>query len=584
MNKVKAMAGVAKQDTESFLKALAIVILKMRDKKVKPLLPAFKAILPTAKKVVSAFKLDKEAFSVLTNRILGRPSEVRDLASTFVTSLREGLKSRIKQDTESVSLGQLDVLNAVTTLLSKPDSESAYSRLSLFVTKLNDRELNKYYTKTEKESGGSFTALFAKLEVLAKKLGAKTPYLTMEEKSKVKNPNALKDYNALRKSITDRFKHDIRSVVGEAASGKSFMLMPEFTATMEAKGYPHDFLVSRYSTVLMKSKLIGIMEDGNLTNKSGKPLSSATGAPVTGVGPGMKVEVNKNHDATLSKENRQAWVFSMLGGGSAPNRAYLLDMVRFRKGATNDKLEKVDAAEVEKWKKKWRGDTKHLGLSMLAEALYWTAGRYGSGIGSAAGERTYGMSWISGKDGAAAKVLNLSGNRVKITYPGKKGITQTHMLEPSMAQTPTDKKALLALIAYVRKARDAKREFVFLASKGKGRVAPAEFNTWFSSITGVTAHKIRHIRGTQLAIQALEIATNALKKKKTKSEKVVNDAFMDAMKVVGLQLGHVSKDKVTPNTAIKHYVLPKVMNDWYKEQGQRPPTAVSKAIESSGKE
>jgi hypothetical protein len=53
---------------------------------------------------------------------------------------------------------------------------------------------------------------------------------------------------------------------------------------------------------------------------------------------------------------------------------------------------------------------------------------------------------------------------------------------------------------------------------------------------------------------------------------------------IGAELGHMSGDKITSNTAIQNYISPEILGEFYAKLGIRPSAKVQKAIDSTKKE
>ena len=118
-----------------------------------------------------------------------------------------------------------------------------------------------------------------------------------------------------------------------------------------------------------------------------------------------------------------------------------------------------------------------------------------------------------------------------------------------------------------------------------------EFNAnrlrmYFRRVSGVpeaTPHKLRHLRGTRLAITELDLASAKLLKSRKLNQASVDTAFKAALTNVGRILGHVkgigAGQTTVWTTAAKNYVSVSVMEGVYaafKAAGIRPPSFLSK--------
>lgn len=182
-------------------------------------------------------------------------------------------------------------------------------------------------------------------------------------------------------------------------------------------------------------------------------------------------------------------------------------------------------------------------------------------------ETTFGLSTLQ------VQHVRLVSGGLKIKFPGKKGVVASYTLTPAdplMKQVIANIKALLATEGEPK----AKADFVFEDSTG--RYNADRVNKYLKAISGIskiTNHKIRHLRGTTLAREVISEAPVKL------DQKAAEAWFLKAMTKVGSLLNHVkgvgADQKVTPATAIKNYISPELMLDFFRSRSLRIPKFLS---------
>lgn len=174
-------------------------------------------------------------------------------------------------------------------------------------------------------------------------------------------------------------------------------------------------------------------------------------------------------------------------------------------------------------------------------------------------------------------------NKYFLEYFGKKNVFQSHRIKNS-----EDIQILKELIKGKKKT-----DYIF-TSKGK-LITDKKLNKYLKSLgvpEGITCHKFRHFHGTRIAYELL-IENNPFKvfRKDGKliikrgrtivTKKEVADYFNEATVKVGEVLGHKHGDTTTGSTAIKNYIDPSVMIQFW-ESVQLPLPAKVVAVAKSG--
>jgi hypothetical protein len=82
---------------------------------------------------------------------------------------------------------------------------------------------------------------------------------------------------------------------------------------------------------------------------------------------------------------------------------------------------------------------------------------------------------------------------------------------------------------------------------------------------------------------AKELLANPPKNLKGSRPNVATDWLKKQLLLVGKQLGHLNGNKPTVNTALKSYVDPSLLQEFYDRIGVRPPPLIEKIIKSGTK-
>lgn len=607
--------AAAHAETDNLIKVMSVIVLQMRKAKISSLMSSYgkyytgaKAFMARHKAPMKPFEMlaSKESLEAIGNGKKYKSTKFRTRCEDFLRAFRPYFNDKIKSNANAVSRTQLDTINSLFTLIRNPDSDAAFARVSKAITATRDLSLVPFFSLDD-EMTGDKTDLNQRLNQIVKKQGT-GGNLTTQDRQRLRedSPDTLREFNRIKKNLKTRLEQDIRSAVLKVTGNKKdWAFIEDVVPVLRKMGYDSKTLTARYGKALLESKkMVGIDVNTFITSKTGEPTKA------TGIRPGaVEIVVNTNWP-------KPAYVFQMRSqaqidkGNNDWNRAYtkthhsesqhkkdqfVLDMItgdkltqgikRWRSimlGGSSGEKEKVDSGQKPKM------------FAHLAEAFYWTAARAGTRDGNTGGTRTYGLSSILGQH-----VRVVSANKIIIQYTAKAGQMQKHVLDLSLAQTPDDKRALKHLLDFLAKRKDAAKNggLIFYAKsasasrKGEGsRININEFNIWMKKTLRddrFTVHKIRALRGTQIAVPALNdaLATYAKRSKKEgASDKVATSVFTEALLPVGKQLGHFFREEPTAMTAIsKGYIVTKVMTDWFDKIGRRPTSAIDKALEANRK-
>lgn len=358
-------------------------------------------------------------------------------------------------------------------------------------------------------------------------------------------PTKVKDPAEARKA-ENRFLRDL--VIRDVRQGKK---LPDVLNTLKANGAP-----IKLPATLVKS--LGVLEDGSITYKGEPLVSRANSACTLWVLRGATIALPTN------AAKADSYIFSYVPAvGTTAQKMYRLSSVI---KANQKKWDAVSSLSKKLPKLKTamnKGVLKKDPLACLLNFAFLTASRIGSESGSTAGTKTYGSSTL------LVRHLAFKGPSCVITYPGKKGVQQQHVLKPNAETKPL-------LVFLKERQENATKDMLVFTADGKP-FSNTAINSWLKAIIPtVTVHKFRHVRGTDLAEQVLE----RLKVPANIKQPAANALFKSAMEKVGHLLGHYNakgeETKITSATALKNYIDPSVSAQWFKNLKLEVPKFIPK--------
>ena len=253
--------------------------------------------------------------------------------------------------------------------------------------------------------------------------------------------------------------------------------------------------------------------------------------------------------------------------------------------ATKEKFDKADAVaqNIDRVVLKWNKDlaSKDLVTSMCASVamiVYRTGMRVGTSVKarSISGEKSYGAMTL------LCNQVTLRANRAEFKYAGKKQVAQHYIIN---VENKADKVLIenLAEFKLDKKGTDLLFSYETMTGKWK-RLQPAELNAYLKR-TGYPAgiHKIRHVRGTNLAVALLnkEVWKPSAKDRSLANRQRSAEDFIKQkiLKPVAQLLGHRSKEgKDIWSTSIQNYINPTPIIAWFTQHGLRVPKWVPKNL------
>lgn len=550
-----SLASVNPSSTESAIKCL-IAMYKTREFAYETsFLRKLTLWGDESREFAERFKMLKVFNQAIRLVVSGRDVAKHDDVRTAITSIFEKIKEQktiIDRETD-VTRAQLGMINDLR--LAYNGSEAAENRLMRNVSSLRDADLNEMFLHTE-EAGEDMQGTYAKLATLVKKYGKingyEMPVEILKEwqahnKAKGTKLKQHEEYLELRKQVNAFFKKQLANLI--RSSGEPYLPVAQVKKALGATLNP------------IPETFVGMIDDlGGYYTVAGKKLLQT---------PAGVVQMNPAYDAKLDN----AYVCTFKAAFSADfTRVYTED---YRKNARGKKFDVVAEAmpNLANLTKKWlpdlpkAPDTKDGVCALLSELIYQTSGRIGSTKAATDGKTTHGISTL------LLKHVNINDQRIIMNYLGKSGGKQRHIVKFN-----TQRGQLLhtALVKAMAGKKPADHLITF-----KGKTLPGSaVNIYLKSLgfpTGFTIHKLRTAKGSELAMKLLE--KPPFKKGEAKDVDVNKWVESQLMKV-GEELGHLSGDKVTANTAIANYIDPAILAALYTSLGARPNAKIQKAIDS----
>ncbi len=450
------------------------------------------------------------------------PSAITDLRNFMNTVL-----SYFNQKGES-SYG---VITKKVALLKDPRLSS---HMRPFNGKVDIEPINRYHQFVRKASG--------RKDAL---------YLLPEEKNKL-TERELKKHNDLKKERDKAYKAKMAEIMREAQ--EQHLPAPKVKEILKKDGFPNHTIPSGFTG--------RIDENGKLYTKTGVPLATGqTGGTMT-----MNPDYDPKKDDTYVASGR-----SMFSKTNKPQHFYTVNFTSKRSDKKQAKAEDledmIDDLQVE-WRKdfqKGRPNDKLLGA--MLEMLYQTQARIGSPGNKTEGKSTYGLTtW------AVKHVKQAQNGSLIITYPGKSGMINKHIIKP-------DDPIKQALIAYVMRLTKGKQSRDPLWTDSQGNTIGSGKVRAYLKELGFEGgpHAFRHYRGNQVFRDLL----TKYRLKKNPTPKEVADYHKKITTEVGKVLGHQRTDKTgktvhVGSTASKSYISPELQRNLFTKNGVPVPKALER--------
>ena len=379
---------------------------------------------------------------------------------------------------------------------------------------------------------------------------------------KEQNLDRHKRYLALRKAVNDVWKNFIRNLVRDEGH---HVKVSDAAKALQAAGIEHHWLDG-----LIKARLgtLRLNEDCKLYDEQNRLLNSAIPQP------GSKIVLNP---AYTPQSDTYMFKFTIPGAIGTGTPVYRADSVNAGKDEGTDKILKAIPVVPTKrpiWIKDLNGsNVNNRTLATMVELVHELTPRIGSPgngyIDKVTKKKipTYGLSTL------LVKQITINGNVLILKYRGKAGVLQKHVLK---ATSPEHIKA----IANIKKLLMGKQpnDEVWTDASGK-RITGTMVNQYMRSRLGldISIHEFRDVKGTSLMQEKLQNAKIPKKATQPQVEAIVKKLALDVGKLLGHKKGGSRGEKGgdwTGSTAIKSYIAPKLIADFFKDRGLRAPSWV----------
>lgn len=384
-------------------------------------------------------------------------------------------------------------------------------------------------------------------------------HLTANEKKTIKarDPERLKRYDELKKKVRLSWESFIRGMIREN-NGKPVKVI-DARKELDANGVKHHPEIDSNG---MEKLRIG--ENGNFYTMDGTELMMKPASNLT-------IKFNPKWD--YKTDNTYVLKFRSPFSGHHEKRGELWTAVRSVKfntdNRTNNYQDVLDAiphvpGSQAIWLKDLHGNdlTRRIHGAMT-EIQYHFAARIGTIGNSTVGLSTLTLDHVTINDGS-----------VILKYIGKDSKPQRHLLK---AGVDDDMDACIAVIKKLVRGK-SRKDYLWTDAQGK-HITPTNANAYLRGRCKfpLTGEKFRNVRGTELMQNML---TEAKIPKNASQADVANRVKKMALSV-GELLGHVRTNKEgnlenTANTAIKSYIVPTLIHDFFKARGLQTPKWVPK--------
>lgn len=538
-------AGVEEERMAALRVLYSILLYTMEDNSA--LSPALRKQvpkdLPEAEKFFDKYKIPKLALR-RSAEAAEKKAPYTPSVESWITKLGQAMKSKklaLKKDA-SLPAVELQMFGNFESWFLR-GGETALKNLHRRVNILKDPKLNAAFSggavvDTGGTSSKDQTSLEAKLKVLVKKMtnGKVRDFLEPEETTtaRTKFPEDYKAYLALRREYNGVAKNFVQDFVRNSGD-----------VVVDYKS-----LLSALSKAKVKHNLPegfdGFVDDElNYYTKARKPIKGKPAGAVT---------MNTAYDPKLD----DTYVF-IAKTPMGQQHFYTSD---FREAKTSQKFENTSALEknIKAIQKKWLSDMRSKDertrlMAAMLQIMYQFAARSGTGGGA------FGITTLLNKH------VKVNGNTATISYVGKKGAAQKHVINGADSR---DNMYLVKLLA--KKLEEGGKDApLWTTHAGDKHVPPSAVGRYLKEISGdsnAKLHYVRHILGTKVARDILK--KSPLKKGVSQSE--AERWYKEAMKEVGVALVHNVGGKITSTTAIKSYIDVELQKQFFKNLGLRIPT------------
>lgn len=552
----------------------------------RPLVPdeLAKFILPTRKKDDQGALYQGEEFChqfglgpgnyhkyfdwVVSQREPDRGDELVEVLNAHMADLRRAMQT-IKQD-KQIYHDEIDLLNAFRlwhtgAVEGKPAKLDVIRKLLGGIKAFPKPAL----TVLRAEAGDPSEDIVAMKHVVKALTGKEGMFISMTDREKLRDshPKEWAEYLAIKARLNKIYKTHLMNHIRDIGSPQP---LDQVRKHMHEQGIPH---------ALPPKEFKGLIGDAG-------ELYTVHGSKLAGTPPAQdaKVSMNPNYDPAKdqvggAKDNNFYAVVTnpSVNRNGKNNTVYLYTQEKVtanRKARFQLVSDLIDQEKkyVTAWRRDLRGkDIPKRILAAMCEITYLTALRVGGKGNGTVDEETFGLSTLTVGD------VKKRGDAILLEYKGKKGVPQKHSISPAT----NDEKRVIDTVWLCAEGKRRADELwtydgeVFNASKLN------KYLKSVCSVPGATVHKLRHVRGTGIALTILPPLAEKLNKKRDPLTQTLVDAeFKKAMTQVGKLLGHMAgidgAQKIQWSTAAKNYVDPAVIKDFFDEIDVKPSKTMEK--------
>jgi hypothetical protein len=529
---------------DAFLSSLLVLVLKVSNNDVTAYKTDFPSWLTKSSGILTQMGIKKDVTRIANKYILNGKFDDEDAIE--LGKLLSVNKSALERD-NTIPYAQLALFKDCVLYLYK-NSTPAWTRIHKAVSILRNSKINTSFLPDDSsmETTEPLPDVIKKIKNLVKNLTGATDKLFLNPQEIIairKDPERLPlviEYSPLIKIINNLVKAETFKFV--RASGNQQVLIDSLKDYLLKKKVPNNLPIGFTGGQ--------IDEVGNMYTKEGRQLEKPCFGPVM---------FNPKYDPATDK----CFAIKSI---ECPTMVYkTLTMNAANKNKRHALVKQFFATESAS-RKKWLADlslvkNKRQVFAAMTELIYQTSCRIG-GIGNATkGEPTYGLTTLQ------VRHLDFVQGAVEFNYSGKKAAEQHHVYKTTDA---TGKKVRAILEQLVKDKLPDDNVFTF-----KDAVITRKMCNDYLQKTHnicITAHRFRQLAGTKAAMGILKMSP--FKKGSDVKQAAVDKWIKEEMKKVGEILHHHTGTAITGMTAIKSYIDPGVLIEFYTDLGLRVPTWV----------
>lgn len=536
----KSTSAMKPQATKAFLSLMIAVLLDLNQYDVKKKLSnELKAWQSHAADFTTKFGLRRIMTKVM-NAMALHPIIPDEVALELHKALKAAMPAIDRE--QDITTEQLKFLKDVSTNL-RTSSESSWIRIHDHVRMLGVPHYNQIFIKDDAVSSNEVKKAAADAQAVCKKLGLLGKTWLPQERAislRTENEALFKKYSAAVKILNANYKTQLYNFV--RLSGRDRVPIDEIRAYFDKAGVPHNLPIG--------------FKGGSLDDKGNAYTEDGLQLDRTPFG-----EVRMNPKYVVGQDNTY-----VMNGVDHKHRYRTLSFWTKNKVARHDKVREFLKTEAQH-RRAWISDLTNKGkdgvMSTIVEIIYSTSGRIGGKENATAGEPTYGVSTL------LCKHVKITPKLIIFNYPGKKGAPQDGSIK---IDNPTAKRVAANLQKYME--GKGPNDVVFETS-GKP-VNRAMVNTYLRSKgVEISIHRFRQLAGTKATMEVLK--KSPFVKRDAPKQAEVEKWFKEEAKYVGEILHHRTGDKVTAMTAVKSYIEPEIISEFFVGLGLRVPKWVPKS-------